>query len=552
MTLVALVGVFFVVFDAGAHLGGAATSNPSGPNAGNGGYKDGGETGSAVKDAERLEMCNRRVKSEADPAKKSSDDTKIAAEDACPDMTATLQTADSNLAAEDDCLQTNQSLADVQKEKFNALRPQIAKCKSALKECVDDAVRGEKTVGPLRPICSDFVPRLPNSIAPGIAQNKETCESGTPKRNLIKMEEELNKALTTAGQAKTNGQSCVGGGNFKIDKDLDKAIAERDTGTTPYRDQNQQMIDEFNRNQEQTPVSQRSELYTGERTGERDAARVDSGDQGAPTNPGQNSPGPATQSPQAQSQQPPQQQSPQQQQQQPPQQPQSPQAQQQPPKSDDSKAAAASTDPKTDTKDQTATTGAGPLPLTPEQLAAAPGHSETPGSMAQAAAAEEKNKAAKPAPLAFVVGGIKGGGTFSPGGGSGGFGGLTPAKNTDDEDEKLLAAKGLRKPASVLGETSGGGGGGGKGGWLSSLLGGKSENGSSSSYFSKFFGGNSDDKPGSKVDLSQFLPGGKIKLDFRSIAGNGRPAGVHGPHVILWNAVNDRYRSLETTLITEP
>ena len=532
----------FLAFESGAHTGGAV--------AGTGGSNVG--TGIGFLDEQKKQICEAKVKP-VDPEKKECDEKLNGAEEACPDMSSKLNAADSNLQAGDDCLQTAQSMMGIQNQKVQMLQSQIAQCEQALQSCVDKCTKSENHAKSLKPECDAYVPRLHNPLFAKSHDNNQTCKEGQPKENLDKMKQELAKANQTGRQAISTAQKCNGGGDVKVPQDLKNSISKEDNGTELYKDQNQRMADDYSRQQAQAYQQPRSYDPV-------DSFREPSGSQpenvpselgGGPTSP--QGPSPSAQGPSPQSAP---QAAPQQQQQQPqsPQQAQQAPASQQP-QSQDAQASAASTDPKADAKnDQTASTGV--PPMTAEQLAAAPGHSETPGTMAQAAAVEEKNQPVKPAPLAFALGGLKGGALgLSSGGGGGTLGALGPTKNPDDEEEKLLAAKGLRKPASVLGgESSSSGGGGGKGGWLSSLLGGKSDDGASSSYFGRFFnGGTSDEKSGgTKVDLSQFLPGQNTKLDFRGLTGSGRPAGVHGPHVILWNAVNDRYRSLERTLISEP
>lgn len=93
------------------------------------------------------------------------------------------------------------------------------------------------------------------------------------------------------------------------------------------------------------------------------------------------------------------------------------------------------------------------------------------------------------------------------------------------------------------------------------------------SFISSFIGGG-DDKPsrprGSdfqygnhdeekqaqqpNVDLRQFLPGEVQPRRAPSIAGMNplRQKGIHGSETVLWNAMNDRYKALAPTLITEP
>lgn len=57
-----------------------------------------------------------------------------------------------------------------------------------------------------------------------------------------------------------------------------------------------------------------------------------------------------------------------------------------------------------------------------------------------------------------------------------------------------------------------------------------------------------------QVDLRQFLPGEVQARKSPTIAGMNplRQKGIHGSETILWNAMNDRYKALAPTLITEP
>lgn len=510
----------------------------------------------AVNPGNEDDETKRRCMAKLPPArgkKGTCDQKKKAAEDACTIPQADLDKQDQRMNNRpSDCQQNAQIGMDANGQKSNTLDEPIRRCKAALEECDNSCTAAVNHITPDENMCKAVVKEFTIPLLSESHQGKDTCTNGQPKRNLDEMQA-IQAASRSQGRSESKrAGGCNAGGETKVPESLKQALAKEDAEQyTTYRDQNQQDVDTYNRQNArgETPTSRPDFTTTVSESGPVvDQAQVEQGPgsqvsplaQSPTSSAPQSAPQQAQQAPQQSQQQPPQQQSPQQQAASPQQQPQS----------QESKASAVSENSKPDAKDQTATTGTIP-PMTAEQMAAAPGHSETPGTMAQAAATEEKNKANKPPPLSFVVGGVKSGGGFMSA--SGAVGSLGAPKNPDDEEEKLLASKGLRKPASLGGgESSSSGTGGGKGGWFSSLLGGKSENASSSSYFGKFFGGGKDEKPGEKVDLSQFLPGRNTKLDFRGIAGNARPAGVHGPHVILWNAVNDRYRSLERTLISEP
>lgn len=262
----------------------------------------------------------------------------------------------------------------------------------------------------------------------------------------------------------------------------------------------------------------------------------------------------------------PQQQSPQAQQQSPQQQspqggsPQggSPQSPQQSPQEAQKAAASATDKPLTDDS-QTAKTGTAgtevPVSkaLTPEEMAAAPGYKEIPGSMAQAAEAEEKNKAAKPAPLAFAVAGKGKGAMLVSGTGSGGLSGAMK-KPEDDLPNNNEAARKLAN--SILGgaDSSGGGGGGRKGGFSSFVSDSASKVGG---FVSRFFGGggggDNSSSGNQRLNLAGYLPSdSSVRRGIAGSVSEGQAARLHGPNVVLWNAMQGRYKALESTLIQDP